>query len=156
MPLAFSLKKSKLFFFFMLFILSGALTSIFCSYLPYYMQLLLAALALSYGARLMKMVLLKEQKAIIAFSCREDQTWLLKERSGKEYSAFLCGDTIQSSLVCLLRFKTLRENRIEKISAVVFYDSLDALAYRRLQLRLNTITIHKEDSYGLIWNAENS
>ncbi len=136
------LQPSKSFFIIMLFILSGALVSIFCSDLPYYIQLLLAAAALVYGGRLIwGTVLLREKRAVVLLTCQDDNTWLLTERSGREYSADLCGDSTRFPGLNILRFKQSSQEGClgKRRDTVVFYDSVDPDCYRRLQMRLGSL-----------------
>ncbi|HSW70454.1 MAG TPA: protein YgfX [Gammaproteobacteria bacterium] len=145
------LKPSRSFFILMLFILLGALVSIYCCFLPYYIQLFLVLLLMLEGRRLLyAWVLLRGQKTIIGLSCQNDKIWLLKERSGKEYPAFLGADSTRFPWFCLLRFQPLwesgRRGQRKKTKVLVFYDSVDPLVYRRLQVKLGTTTIHEEDS----------
>lgn len=137
------LRPSKAFFLIMLFILSGALVSIFCSSLPYYIQLPLGAAAFAYGCRLFQgPVLLRKPDALVALACRADNTWLLRERAGREYPARLCGESSRLGWVSILRFQGEK-----KRSAVVFYDAVDPVCYRRLLMRLK---------YAIDRNAEDS
>lgn len=137
------LKPSKLFFIIMFVIVGGAFVSIFCSYLPYYIQFLLAALVLIYGGHLITgTVLLKKQSAIMVLTAQADQYWVLKERSGKEYPAFLCGDSTRFPGVSILRFKLARPQEgvigffKKRCNVLVFYDSINSICYRRLQMKL--------------------
>ena len=142
-PLDLQLKPSKAFFIIMLFILSGALASIFCCFLPYYIQLLLGVVTLAYGARLIwGQVLLRDPRALVALTCRADNTWLLQERSGELYPALLRGESTRLGAVSILCFQGAK-----KRSAVVFYDAVDPVCYRRLLMRLK---------YAINRNAKNS
>src|SRR5690348_5835615 len=126
------LRPSKAFFILILFILSGALVSIFSSFLPYYIQLPLGVVTLVYGLRLLwGQVLLKAPGALVALTCRADNTWLLQERSGATCSALLRGESTRWGGVCILCFQGAK-----KRSAVVFYDAVDPAAYRQLLMRL--------------------
>ena len=140
------LKASKSFLIMLLFIFLGAFVGIFCSFLPYYIQLLLAMVVLIGGGRLIwEQGFLKGQNVIVALTCAADNSWLLKERSGKEYPAFLCGDTTRFAWMSLLRFKRLTESGTtekwfsKKYNVIVFYDSVDLISYRRLQMRLGAV-----------------
>lgn len=133
----------------MLFILLGALASIFCSFLPYYIQLLLGMVALIYGGRLIwGEVLLRAESAIVTLTCRDDNTWQLIERSGKEYPAFLCGDSTKLGFVSILRFKDAPRGfapsrfKRKKRSSMIFRDAVGSEVYRRLLMRLGTTKIH--------------
>jgi hypothetical protein len=128
----------------MLFILLGALVSIFCSFLPYYIQLFLAGAALVYGGGLIwRGVLLKAQNAIVTLTCCEDHSWQLKERSGKSFPASLCGDSTRLSFVSVLRFNCSLEGfKKKKRSAIIFQDAVSAPVYRQLLMKLGTIKIH--------------
>jgi len=131
------LRPSKAFFAIMLFILLGALVSISCSLLPYYVRFLLGMGTLLYGSRLFLSVGLRAPDSLLLLRCREDGTWLLRERSGAEYSAVLCGDSVRWACVCILRFQSTK-----KRSAVVFYDAVAASDYRRLLMKLGTLKVH--------------
>lgn len=137
------LKPSKSFLILQLFILLGALLSIFCSFLPYYMQLLLSTGALIYGGYILwAEVLLLSQRAVVSISCRPDQSWQLKERAGKAYEAVLCGDSTRFGWLTILQFKAVpglggldRQRR----KVVIFRDAIDAASYRQLLMRLGTL-----------------
>lgn len=131
-PLELQLKPSKTFSLLLLFVLSGAFISIFCSFLPYYIQLPLGGLTLVYGAHLIwEQVYLQGPRVLVALTYRSDQTWLLRERSGAEYPARLCGESTRSAWVSCLCFQASQKRR-----AVVFYDAVDPVSYRRLLMRL--------------------
>lgn len=137
------LKPSKAFLILLLFIFSGALISIFCSFLPYYIELPLGMITLVFGKGLIsRQVYLKEPSALQTLLCRADGTWLLRERSGYEYSAKLSGESFRSSRVCVLCFQAAK-----KRYALVFYDAVDPESYRRLLMRLK---------YAVNRNAEHS
>lgn len=137
------LKPSKAFSCLLLFVLSGAFISIFCSFLPYYIQLALGMLTLVYGAHLIwEQVYLKGRRVLVAITYRSDQTWLLRERCGAEYTARLCGESTRSAWVSCLCFQAAQKRR-----ALVFYDAVDSNCYRRLLMRLK---------YAVERNAEHS
>ncbi len=138
LALELQLKPSKAFFITLLFILFGAFVSIFCSFFPYYIQLLLGVVTLLYGGRLIwGQVFLRAPGALVRLTCRADHTWLLQDRSGATYSALLSGESTRLGPVSILRFKGEK-----KRSAVVFYDAVDPDCYRRLLMRLGTIKVH--------------
>jgi|GEM_PF-3758975 len=145
------LKPSRLFFIMLLVIIFGAIISIFCSFLPYYIQLLLMVAVLFYGLHIIwKEVGLWSPKAIVALACGEDNTWLLKERSGQCYPAVLSRASTHLAFsgwpgLSILRFKLMPSvvmNRARKMAVVVFHDAVNPDIYRQMLMRLGVTKIH--------------
>jgi len=139
------LKPSSLFLMMILFILIGALMSIFCSHLPYDMELSLAVLALAYGGFVIwDSVLLRSQRAIVCLSYCDDNSWLLQERSGASYAASLVGAGLLG-FMGVLHFKCVREGKDLRRTMVVFQEAVDKQAYRRMMMVLGTIRVTKKN-----------
>lgn len=97
-------------------------------------------MALGYGGQVFwENILLRSERAVVTLICCDDNTWQLKERSGETYPAVLGADSIRKGYFCLLRFKTPASRR--KRSCVVFRDAVPPETYRRLLMKLNTMTV---------------
>lgn len=140
-------KPSKQFFALIVLILCGSLFSLALTPLPAYLRLILALSALIYaGQVLWKDVMLHGQKAVLRLSCRLSlkgaPLWQLQERSQREYSAFLAGDSTLLGFAAVLRFKRVGQSGTK--TTVVFQDSVDAETYRQLLMILGSTKIHYE------------
>lgn len=91
-----------------------------------WVKLLLLIILFTYGA-----LNLKTQGRWVCLQYRNNGLWQLRDHLNV-YEAELSGDSTITRWVSILRFRTLPSGKIK--SCVVFQDSLDKQAYRRLMM----------------------
>ena len=99
-----------------------------------WMKIILAIVTLIYGISILKRdILLKHPYSIVRLSKQKDDSWYLYNSKGYT-EAILSGDSTVTTVCSVLRFKV--PNHFFKYSCLIFRDSINTEAYRRLLLQL--------------------
>lgn len=116
----------------LIIILSLALGVVIFISIALIFKLMLSLFILYYGWRLMRQVLLLEGHSLLKLRYDHGDRWCLTTANREEKAGILCGDSIVTQKVLLLRFNI--DRRI--ISYVIFKDAVDKEYYRQLLVLL--------------------
>lgn len=126
----FKLKPSRHYLMLMLAILIISLNILLLLPTVYWMKMIGFVLLVAYGFSILwQYVLLRNRNSIIAIKKQSDGHWLVRTNQ-YHYEVELCGDSVVTGLVSILRFRSPKS--FWRKTAIIFRDSLGDEQYRRL------------------------
>jgi hypothetical protein len=132
MPLHLTLRFSRRLLGLFLILYTGALLCLLFSAAPLWLKVTATLLCLiSAWHNIRKYALLSHRKAIVQCTALPDNVWLLKNRSGQEYTACLLGNSWRSRQAILLNFTAQPK---KNISVILLPDTVESAVFRRLQV----------------------
>lgn len=138
-PLLLELQSSRIFAVILIFIYGGALICLNLSSISIWLKIILTLfITVSFLMSLNKFILFKSAEAIMSIKTDKKNQWSLIKRSGEVVSARLYGDSICTRWLVILNFRLYDVNK--RLSLLIFSDSADAEAFRRLRAYLRVIS----------------